>query len=150
MNQNAAAVIEEMEEVPAVAVAVIEDEQEMEEVPAAEQPSFPRQVNVVNRMDPKVWLVPYVSLSSDEEEDNSDEDGKFPLALNTSLLKETLISVASEADTVILNIRNGEEDDDEDGNEESLAEASVPLDNVIKEARSLSVSDPEVNVITID
>ena len=51
---------------------------------------------------------------------------------------------------MILNIRNGEEDDDEDGNEESLAEASAPLDNVIKEARSLSVSDPEVNVITID
>ena len=88
MNQNAAAVIEEMEEVPAVAVAVIEDEQEMEEVPAAEQPSFPRQVNVVNRMDPKVWLVPYVSISSDEEEDDSDEEGKFLFAFNISLLKK--------------------------------------------------------------
>ena len=51
---------------------------------------------------------------------------------------------------MILNNGNDEEDDDEDGNEESLAKASLPLENVIKEARSLSVSDPDVHVITID
>ena len=62
------------------AVAVVKDEQEMEEdVPAAEQPGSPRKANVVNRMDPKIWLVPYVSISSDEEEDASDEEGRILL-----------------------------------------------------------------------
>ena len=71
------------------AVAVIEDEQKMDEdVPAAEQPGSPRKANVVNRMDPKIWLVPYVSISSDEEEDDSDEEGKFLFAFNISLLKK--------------------------------------------------------------
>ena len=59
----------------------------------------------------------------------------------------------SDADTVILvNGSNGndEEDNDEDGNEESLAEASLPVENIIKEARSLSVSAPDVPVVTID
>ena len=60
-----------------MAVAEVKDEQEMEEVPATEQPGFPRQDNVINRADPKIWLVPYVSLSSDEEEDDSDDDGMF-------------------------------------------------------------------------
>ena len=136
------------------AVAVIEDEQKMDEdVPAAEQPGSPRKANVVNRMDPKVWLVPYVSISSDEEEDDSDEEGKFLFAFNIPLLKKVSISVMSDADTVILvNGSNGndEEDNDEDGNEESLAEASLPVENIIKEARSLSVSAPDVPVVTID
>ena len=136
------------------AVAVVEDEQEMEEdVPAAEQPGSPCKANVVNRMDPKIWLVPYVSISSDEEEDDSDEEGKFLFAFNIPLLKKVSISVMSDADTVILvNGSNGndEEDNDEDGNEESLAEASLPVENIIKEARSLSVSAPDVPVVTID
>ena len=58
------------------AVVVIEVEQMMDQgVPAVEQPSFPRKANVVNRMDPIAGqLVPYVSLSSDEN--SSDEEGK--------------------------------------------------------------------------
>ena len=66
---------QEMNQAAAVAV---EAEQEMDQDnPAVKQPSTPRKANVVNRMDPGVWhLVPYVSLSSDE--DTSDEEGKFP------------------------------------------------------------------------
>ena len=51
---------------------------------------------------------------------------------------------------MILNIRGGEENDDEDGNEESLAKASMPVESIIKEARSLSVSASGVPVVTID
>ena len=48
------------------------------------------------------------------------------------------------------NNGNDEDEDNEDGNEESLAEASLPLEIVIKEARSLSVSAPEVPILTRD
>ena len=53
---------------------------------------------------------------------------------------------------ILANESNGNEEDkdDEDGNEESLAEVSLPLELVIQETRSLSVSAPQVPIVTID
>ena len=59
----------------------------------------------------------------------------------------------SEADTVILAGGNDNVESNEDGNngdEGSLAEASSPLEITIKEVRSLSVSTPNVPIITIN
>ena len=63
----------------------------------------------------------------------------------------------SDADTVILagGNKDDENDGDEDGDEGSLAEASLaeagsPLEITIKEVRSLSVSTPNVPIITIN
>ena len=38
----------------------------------------------------------------------------------------------------------------EDGAEESLAEISVPLELAIQDIRSLSVSAPQIPIVTID
>ena len=58
----------------------------------------------------------------------------------------------SDADTVILAGGNdGEEnDDDEDGDKGSLAEASLLLEITINEVLSLSVSAPNMPIITIN
>ena len=58
----------------------------------------------------------------------------------------------SDADTVILAGGNDgdENNDDEDGDEGSLAEASLPLEITINKVRSLSVSAPNVPIITIN
>ena len=58
----------------------------------------------------------------------------------------------SDADTVILAGGNDgdENNDNEDGDEGSLAEASLPLEITINKVRSLSVSAPNVPIITIN
>ena len=58
----------------------------------------------------------------------------------------------SDADTVILAGGNDgdENNDDEDGDEGSLAKASLPLEITIDKVRSLSVSAPNVPIITIN
>ena len=58
----------------------------------------------------------------------------------------------SDADTVILAGGNDgdENNDDEDGDEGSLAKASLPLEITINKVRSLSVSAPNVPIITIN
>ena len=58
----------------------------------------------------------------------------------------------SDADTVILAGGNDgdENNDNEDGDEGSLAKASLPLEITINKVRSLSVSAPNVPIITIN
>ena len=58
----------------------------------------------------------------------------------------------SDADTVILAGGNNgnENDDDEDGDKGSLAEASLLLEITINEVLSLSVSAPNMPIITIN
>ena len=76
MNESAAAAEIPMaqDEPAAVAVQPVQEVQEMEQdLPGVKGLASQRQAAVYNRMDPK--LVPYVSLSSSED-DSSDSEGK--------------------------------------------------------------------------
>ena len=87
-NEDAAAAEIPMDqaEIAAVAVQPVQEDQEMEQdLPGVKELASHRQAAVYNRMDPKPdQLVPYVSLSSSEDE-SSDSEGKrlkfskFPL-----------------------------------------------------------------------
>ena len=75
-----------MNEGAAVAEQPVQEEQEMDQdFPGVRNLAGHRQAAVVNRMDPRAGqLVPYVSLSSDDE--SSDEEGKTLLSIQHSQL----------------------------------------------------------------
>ena len=137
-----------------VAVQPVQDIQEMEQdLPGVKKLAGHRLAAVYNRLDPRPDpLVPYVSISSDE---SSDSEGKRLKSSKISFTKTSLVSVESDADTVILveNQADASRDtEDDDGTEEeTLSEASLAAakEMIIAEVRSLSVSTNR-NVITID
>ena len=90
MNEDAAAAEIPMNqaEIAAVAVQPVQEDQEMEQdLPGVKELASHRQAAVYNRMDPKPdQLVPYVSLSSSEDE-SSDSEGKQLKFFESSITK---------------------------------------------------------------
>ena len=160
MDEGAAAAEDPMDQNGDAAAAAqpVQEAQVMEQDPPRDRElASHRQAAVTNRMDARPdQLVPYVSLSSSEDE-SSDSKGKL-LKFLTLHYRIFLILVESDADTVILveaeennNGVNRDNEDDDGGDEGTLSEASLAeaKEMIIAEVRSLSVSTNR-QIITID